>query len=110
MSVKLGTKLPQGDQNGLPAISAALCDNPEQVHVAVILLDCSKITTDTDNGDVIPTARIRAIEPINGTTADAKEIRRLIRRAYEQRTGQVELPLEMEQELGALGLVDDELG
>lgn len=86
------------DHNGLAAISAALCDNPEKVHVAVVLLDCSKITTNTDNGDVIPTARVRAIEPV-GETSDANEMRRLIRRAYERRTGKVELPLEMEQEL-----------
>ncbi|HTF52193.1 MAG TPA: hypothetical protein VK735_32520 [Pseudonocardia sp.] len=98
MSVKISSSLPIGDTNGLTAISAQLCDNPEAVHVAVVLLDCSQITTNTDNGDVVPTARIRAIEPI-AQTSDANEMRRLIRRAYERRTGKVELPLEMEQEM-----------
>lgn len=98
MSIKISSSLPAGDTNGLTSISARMCDNPESVHVAVVLLDCSTITTNTDNGDVVPTARIRAIEPI-GQTTDANEMRRLLRRAYERRTGKVELPLEMEQEL-----------
>jgi hypothetical protein len=98
MTVHLSGALPVGDTNGLGSISGKLCDDPESVHVAVVLLDCSKITTNTDNGDVVPTARIRAIEPI-GITGDAEEMRRLLRRAYERRTGKVELPLDMEKEL-----------
>lgn len=98
MTVHLSGALPVGDTNGLGSISGKLCDDPESVHVAVVLLDCSKITTNTDNGDIVPTCRIRAIEPV-GTTEDAEEMRRLLRRAYERRTGKVELPLDMEKEL-----------
>lgn len=101
MTVKISSSLPVGDTNGLSAISAELCEDPEKVHVAVVLLDCSQITTNTDNGDVVPTARIRAIEPIR-PSKDANEMQRLIRRAYERRTGKVELPLEMEQQFDEL--------
>jgi len=97
-AIKISSALPAGDTNGLVSISAQLCDDPEAVHVAVVLLDCAQIVTNTDNGDVVPTARIRAIEPISQTT-DANEMRRLLRRAYERRTGKVELPLEMEQQM-----------
>jgi len=111
MTVHLSGALPVGDTNGLGSISGKLCDEPELVHVAVVLLDCSKITTNTDNGDVVPTARIRAIEPV-GITTDAEEMRRLLRRAYERRTGKVELPLDMEKELENLypGDAEDDSG
>lgn len=102
MTIKISAALPAGDSNGLPSISAAMVDDPEEVRVAVVLLDCSRITTNTDNGDVIPTARIRAIEPITGDTSDATEMKRLLRRAYERRTGHTELPLDLEKELDAL--------
>lgn len=101
MTVKISSSLPVGDTNGLSAISGELCEDPEKVHVAVVLLDCAQITTNVDNGDVVPTARIRAIEPIR-PSKDANEMQRLIRRAYERRTGKVELPLEMEQEFDEL--------
>jgi hypothetical protein len=106
MTVKISPGLPGGDSNGLTSICAELCGDPEHVHVAVVLLDCSRIVTNTDNGDTIPTVRIRAIEPI-GQTGDATEMRRLLRRAFERRTGKVELPLDMEKEFDHLNDTGD---
>jgi hypothetical protein len=102
MSVTLAGKLPADDRNGLGTISAALVDNPDAVHVIIALVDCSKVITSTDTGDIVPTARIRAIEAYPGSTSDALEVRRLWRRAMERRTGKFELPLEIEQELDNL--------
>lgn len=102
MSVKITSKLPSDERNGLGAISAALVGNPEGTHVIVAIVDCHRITTDCDTGDIIPTARIRAIEGFIGSTADAAELRRLWRRQFERRTGQTELPLEMERALDDL--------
>jgi hypothetical protein len=108
MSVTLSGGLPGDERNGIGAISAALVDNPEQVQVIVALVDCTKITTKIDTGDVIPTARIRAIEGFTVETADGKELKRLWRRAFERRTGKVELPLEVERALDDLVPADDE--
>lgn len=102
MSAKLSSSLPADDRNGLGALARALIDHPEEVHVMVALVDCKSITTDVDSGDVVPTARIRAVEAFTSQTADAKELRRLWRRQLERRTGQVELPLELERELDKL--------
>lgn len=107
----MSASLPGDDRDGLASLARQLVDDPSQVHVVVALVDCTKITSKVESGDVIPTARIRAIEPI-GTHADALEMRRLLRRAYERRTGKVELPLELEYALEeieqAIADADDE--
>lgn len=107
MSVKITSKLPADERNGLGALSAALVNNPDGTHVIVAIVDCHRITTDCDTGDIIPTARIRAIEGFLAGTADAKELRRLWRRQFERRTGQTELPLELEQALDDLTPPED---
>lgn len=108
MSAKLAAALPADDRNGIGAISASLVDNPDGAHFVVALVDCSRVTTNVDTGDVIPTMRIRAIEGFPGATVDGGEVRRLLRRAYERRTGKFELPLELERALDDLSA--DETG
>jgi hypothetical protein len=108
MSVKLSGSLPADDRNGIARIAAALVDNPTAGHWIVALVACTDINTKVESGDVVPTARIRAIEGFEGHTADAKELKRLLRRAYERRTGRVELPLELEKAFDLLG--DDQPG
>lgn len=98
MSASLASKLPDGDRNGLAAIATELLDNPEKVHVVIALVDCSKITTNTDTGDVVPTARIRRIEAIKDPE-DGRRMRMLLRREWERRTGKTVLPFEMEEEM-----------
>lgn len=108
MSVTLSGSLPADDRNGLPAIAATLVDNPKRVHVVVALVSCSKITTKPRTGDTVPTVEILAIEAFNGTTLDANELQRLLRRQHERRTGKVELPLELEKALDAITPPEDE--
>jgi hypothetical protein len=100
VTAKLAASLPNGEGNGLAAIAGELVDTPEKVHVVVALVDCSKITTETDSGDIIPTARIRRIEAINDS-ADGHHLRKLLRRQYERRTGKTVLPFELEEDLRA---------
>jgi hypothetical protein len=97
MSVKLASLLPKGTANGVGPIVAELCRNPENLQVVIAIVDCKAVTTDTDTGDVIPTMRIRRIEAVTGT--DKGPVRRILRRAMERRTGRVELPFEIEQDL-----------
>jgi hypothetical protein len=100
MSTKLSSSLPQGEANGLAAIAAALAETPETVHVVIALVDCSKITTNVDNGDVIPTARVRRVEAITDSS-DGHRLRQLLRRQWERRTGKTVLPFELEDDLRA---------
>lgn len=90
--------LPGGDGNGLNNIAIDLIETPHKLHVAICILDCQKITTNTDNGTVTPTARIRRIEVISETD-DMKVAEGLMRRALDQRTGREALPYDLEQEL-----------
>lgn len=106
MAVTLSGKLPKDASNGIGAIAAQLAADPENVHVVIALVDCSKLTTDVDTGETLPTARIRAIEAFPGPTLDAAEARRLWRRAMDRRNGQIELPIEVERALDALEPAD----
>ena len=101
MSANLAGALPQGEANGLAAIARQLVETPEKIHVAIVLLDCSKITTKIDADDIVPTARIRRIEVVNDP-ADGHRMRVLLRREYERRTGKTVLPFSLEEDLKAV--------
>ena len=107
----LSSSLPQGEANGLTAISRELVENPHKVHVVLALVDCRKVVTDADTGDVQPTARIRRIEVVGGGQ-DNKVAQRMLRRALEERTGATVLPFDLEEDLRAAfgGLVDPTTG
>ena len=106
---KLAPALPKGDGNGLTAIARDLIDNPHNAHVVIAIIDCKQITTDNDSGEVVPTARIRRVEPVN--RGDLTLAHDLMRRALEKRTGQTVLPFEVENELReAFGNVDFDTG
>lgn len=106
---KLSSTLPGGDGNGLTAITRQMIDDPQQVHVAIALVDCSRLTTDTDTGEVEPTARVRRIEVIEGQ--DNELAHKMMRRALEERTGQTVLPMDLEDDLReAFGSIDPDTG
>lgn len=95
MTIKIGTKLPRYEnRNGLHLLMRSLLHEPYKTHLAVVVLDTAKITRDLENDDEFPTVRIRAIEPITG--GDVGRLRTILQRAYEERTGNVELPLDFE--------------
>jgi hypothetical protein len=97
-SVRMSAQLPDGDRNGLSRVASQLVEEPDTPHVAIVLLDAVRLTTDVDTHSTLPTVRVLAIEPIP-PGEDAKELLRLQRRAFESRTGKVELPLELERDL-----------
>ena len=94
---KLASGLPKGDSNGLNSLARQLIDEPASVHVIVALVDCKKITTDTDTGDVEPTARVRRIEVVND--ADKDLAAKMLRRSLEKRTGKTVLPFDLEEDI-----------
>lgn len=99
MSLKLSAALPASDDcNGLDVIADDLVANPGDFHVAIVVLDCKKIETDTDTGEQTPTARIRRVEVVTRKD-DKARLRSLATRAFEKRTGKTVLPLDLEDEL-----------
>jgi hypothetical protein len=106
---KLASSLPKGEANGLSALAAVLVDIPEHVHVVIALVDCKRIQTDVDSGDVEPTARIRRIEAV--LPEDHAHAHRMILRSLEKRTGKTVLPFDLEQDLRtAFGGIDPTTG
>ena len=99
--LSMSGKLPGGTTNGLAALLPLLLDDPTRVRAAIVLLDVDRVTEDPGTGDRVPRVRIRSIEPVTGD-GDAREIQRMFRRAVERRTGQPELPLELEQEIDSI--------
>jgi len=95
---KLAGKLPDGDRNGLAAIASELVDNPEKVHVAIVLLD-------TLNG-VCNAARDTPHADAARQASDAlAEVRRHIiadRRAAAVKTRIAELEAELKAEVAKL--------
>lgn len=106
---KLASSLPGGDANGLVSLARNLIDSPHDVHVVVALVDCKKITTDNDTGEVVPTARIRRIEAISDD--DKGLAGKMLRRALETRTGKTVLPFDLEEDIrAAFGEIDPDTG
>ncbi len=98
MSVSVSGNLPGGDGNGLSEIVSDLIRDPKRLHVCIALVDCKKVVTDADSGDVVPTARVRRIEVIKDGE-DMRLAENLMRRALDRRTGREALPYDLEEEI-----------
>lgn len=105
--IKLNATLPKGDSNGLGPLVLDLVQHPHRFKVVLAILDCKSVATNTDTGEVVPTARIRRIEPV--LAEDMPTARRLMERALEKRTGRQMLPLGLEEEMRAAfdGVTED---
>lgn len=99
--IKFGTKLPKkSDKNGLHVIARQLLTDPAKPHLAIVVLDTAKITRDIEADDEYPTVRVVAIEPI--VNGDVAKLRTMLQRAYEERTGNMELPADWEAVLAEM--------
>lgn len=85
MTVKLASTLPAAGTNGLLAITRELVDDPHLTRVVIALVDCSKVTVDTDTGDEVPTVRVRHIEVVPGV--ERGRVEALLSRLHDERTG-----------------------
>lgn len=89
-TVKLTTKLPQGDANGLadPDVIRRLMADPAQMRVGIVILNMPKIDVDTIEGNDVGKLQVHRIEVVlDDTRGDASALERLLMRAYERRTG-----------------------
>jgi hypothetical protein len=92
---KIGAALPKTSHgNGLHAIAGSLVTDPEQVRYAIVRLDTGKVETSyeiDEEGEryevTVPSARIRAIEPLAGQAA--AEAARLMDAARAERLGEL---------------------
>lgn len=94
MSVTVRTKLPKGDTNGLAHLEGALADKPDDIMVVIGLIRADTIEArphDEDDPRLVKTVLLH-LEAINGT--DGAKVEKMLRLAYEKRTGKVELPFE----------------
>lgn len=87
--------LPEG--NGLTPLNPLMVTNPHRKFLVVAVIETDSIKTNVDTGIQEATVRLRTIEAI--TTDDASRAEQLLRRAREKRTGQEELPIDLEDEL-----------
>jgi short-subunit dehydrogenase len=94
--MKLASKLPDGERNGLYGMEKALLQNPSGQQVVVMVVDCKSVTTDMDTEEQQATARIKRAEWI---TDDLETAQRLFENAVAKRTGQTVLPIEQANEI-----------
>lgn len=105
----LSGALPKGDANGLGPIVRDLIAEPHRYHVILGIVDCAKVTTNNDTGEIVPTARLRRVEVV--LAADLGAAKRLMERALEKRTGRPMLPIDLEDDIrAAFGRVDPRTG
>lgn len=97
--MKLAGKLPAGDANGLGPIEQRITAEPDSHVVVLMILDAKSVTMNTDTGESEATLRIRRLEAL--LPEDVEAGTRLIRRAFESRTGETTLPIEMEEDINS---------
>lgn len=95
--MKLNSKLPKGDADGLSPLEGTLHKKPKSHVVALVILDVQGQYQDQETLAWEVTTKIRRIESI--LEEDREEATRFIRRAFESRTGETTLPIELEKDL-----------
>lgn len=94
---KLTSGLSKGTGDGLASLARLALRAPRRRRLAIAVLDCSKITVDTETQAKEATMRVIRLEPV--APEDVPEIERLYVRAIEAREGQKMLPLDMRTKL-----------
>jgi hypothetical protein len=94
---KLASALPDG--HGLESVRHKLIDEPRLKHIAVVVVDCSKVTIDYEKGGREPTAAIRTIEVVHPDDLPLTE--QILTRGRDKRLGATVLPLDVEDDISA---------
>jgi len=97
--IGVASKLPDGDGNGLGVIYGTLIRRPHKCHVVIAIVDCAKITTNADTGEIKPTARLRRIEVV--AEDDLLIAEQILSRAVDARLGHEQLPFDLEADVHA---------
>lgn len=91
--VSLSSKLP-GDveTNGVDHIADQLIKDPARIRYAIVWFDVAKTTEVTDTGEIVPTMRVRRIEPLGHADAVQPVIAEIVEEAVRARTGRAPIP------------------
>jgi len=94
MSVKITTKLPKDEHNGLAALEAVWEENAFAEVWAVCRLTLSRRTADFDRKDdpTILAVRFASVEPMVSGSKDESMVRNAAKRGFKARTGLDTLP------------------
>jgi hypothetical protein len=94
MSVKITTKLPKDEHNGLAALEAVYEENPFAEVWCVVRATLSRRTSDYDRKDdpTILALRFASIEPMVAGSKDETTVRNAAKRGFKARTGLDTLP------------------
>lgn len=93
--VKMSGALPGNDEiNGLDAIADQLVETPEKLRLCLVWLDVQYVRDVTDTGERIPVTRIRRIEVAGDADNAPQELKDLVLRLNEKRTGKTPLPID----------------
>lgn len=94
---KLASALPDG--HGLESVRHKLLEEPRLKHIAVVVVDCSKVTIDYEKGGREATAAIRTIEVVHPDDLTLTE--QILTRGRDKRLGATVLPLDVEDDISA---------
>lgn len=94
--VKLSSALPADDElNGLDETAADLIADRKSIRAAIVLYDRAKVVENTDDGTVVPYARIRKFTPLGKASEVPADLQKMITAADHDRTGRQPLPFDV---------------
>jgi hypothetical protein len=86
--VRLSSKLAKDPEvNGLDDHAVSLAQDPHQVLCAIAWFTVSKVTTDVETNEAVPTVMIKRIEPIALVDSVPADVVELALKLYTERTG-----------------------
>lgn len=94
---KLVSGLTKGQGDGLASLARLALRAPRRRRLAIVVLDCSKITVDTETAAEEATMRVIRLEPV--ASEDVSTVEKLYVRAIEAREGRQMLPLDLQVKL-----------
>lgn len=94
---KLVSGLTKGQGDGLASLARLALRAPRRRRLAIAILDCSKITVDTETSAEEATLRVIRLEPV--ASEDVPTVEKLYMRAIEAREGRQMLPLDLQVKL-----------
>ena len=94
---KLVSGLTKGQGDGLASVARLALRAPRRRRLAIAILDCSKITVDTETSAKEATMRVIRLEPV--AAEDVPTVEKLYVRAIEAREGRQMLPLDLQVKL-----------
>lgn len=82
---RLSGSLPKGVRNGLDHLAPKLLGDPTAPRLLIVSVDCLSETTNHDTGEVVPTARVLAVEAV--APRDVATVEAAMHHARDLRTG-----------------------